>query len=139
MQKLDIPQNARFEELKLEEFNALKYAVYVIDDRWNYLFINDYAASNLGARGNDLVGKNIWSQFEELRTDPAFIRMKSDIEKGLPVNITTTSPITNHRLNIVGYPLQDCYFFYASRLPKKDELLNELRTVLEKSDQDNSR
>lgn len=133
MQKLDIPQNARFEDLKLEEFNSLKYAVYVINDQWNYLFVNDHAKRNLGERGSDLIGKNMWTQFEELGSDPAFVRMRAEIEKGMPVNITTNSPINDQRLNIVGYPLQDCYFFYASQLPKKDELLNELRSSLAKS------
>jgi PAS domain-containing protein len=133
MQKLEIPQNSRFIDLKLDEFNSLKYAVYVINDQWDYLFVNDYARRNLGERGNDLVGKNMWKQFEELESDPAFARMRAEIEKGLPINITTTSPISNQRLNIVGYPLQDCYFFYASQLPKKDELLNELRSTLSKN------
>ncbi len=132
MEKLNIPQNARFSELDLEAFRDLKYSVYVIDHNWNYLFVNDYVERNLGDRGKDLVGKNMWQSFVELASDPAFLRMKMEIEKGLPVNFITNSPITSQRLNIVGYPLADCYLFYTSQLPKKEDLMHELRSVMEK-------
>ena len=132
MQKLNIPTQARFSELELNQFNSLKFAVYFLDKDWNYLFVNDYVQAMLGSDAESLVGKNMWTQFAELANDPAYIRMKTDTEKGAPVNFITTSPITGQRLNIVGYPLQDCYFFYTSQLPRKEDLMNELRETLEK-------
>jgi hypothetical protein len=131
-QKLNISPHTSFAELKLEEFNALKFGVYFIDHSWNYLFVNDYVTNNLGSKGKSLIGKNMWDQFRELAQDPVFMRLKLDTEKGLSVNSTTTSPINGQRLNIVGYPLKDCYFFYASELPKKDELMNELRSAMDR-------
>lgn len=132
MHKLFIPGETRFAEVNTEQFNGLKYATYILDFDWNYLFVNDYVSKNLGARGRDLVGKNMWSAFTELAKEPAFMRMKTDIEKGIPVNFNTNSPLTGQRLNIVGYPLKDCFFFYASQLPKKEDLMHELRMELEK-------
>jgi hypothetical protein len=132
MQKLNIPKDTSFAELPFETFNQLKFALYVLDSGWNYLFVNDYATSNLRMSSGELVGVNMWTRFRELATDPAFVRMKNDIEKGIAVNFVTTSPINGQRLNIVGYSLKDCHFFYASQLPNKEDLLNELRSALEK-------
>ena len=132
MQKLDIAPTATFSELDLLQFDTLRFSVYVIDKNWSYLFVNKFAKQNLSERGADLIGKNMWENFRELAMDPSFQRMKSDIENGKNVNLITTSPINNQRLNIVGYCLRDCYFFYASLLPRKDELMSELRAALEK-------
>jgi hypothetical protein len=131
-QKLNISPTTSFAELNLGEFNSLKFSVYFMDHSWNYLFVNDHVKNNLGNKGNALIGKNMWEAFRELAQDPVFMRLKLDTEKGLHVNCTTTSPINGQRLNIVGYPLKDCYFFYASELPKKDELMSELRSAMER-------
>ena len=131
MQKLIVPSLAKFSELDTEQFNSLKFSVYVMDFNWNYLFVNDHVKQNLADRGANLTGKNMWQHFGELAADPSFVLMKNEVERGAQVNFITTSPINGQRLNIVGYPLTDCYFFYASQLPKKDELLNELRAELE--------
>jgi hypothetical protein len=103
-----------------------------LDRNWNYLYVNDYVQRNLGKRGESLIGKNMWDNFSELSQDTSFMKLKADTEKGLAVNITTTSPLSGQRLNIIGHPLKDCYFFCASQLPKKDELMNELRSVMDK-------
>lgn len=132
IRKLQISQDSFFSELDLAELDEAKFSVYVLDHQWNYLFVNQHVKSNLGERGQDMVGKNMWQYFSELSADFVFQKMKQETENGLSVNFTTTSPINGQRLNIVGYPLKDCYFFYASQLPRKDELLNELRSTLEK-------
>ena len=132
MQKLNIPSQTRFSELELEQFNSFKFAVYILDTHWNYLFVNNHVQHYLGKRGESLVGKNMWQHFTELTNDPLFNKMKYDTENGSSVNFITTSPITGQRLNVVGYPLEDCYFFYASQLPNKEALMNELRESMEK-------
>jgi hypothetical protein len=132
VQKLNIPEDSLFADLDLEKFNSLKFAVYLIDHDWNYLFVNDFVKNNLGGRADSLSGKNMWDYFPELANAGDFVKLKQNMEAGIHVNITTTSPINGHRLNIVGYPIRDCYFFYASQLPQKENLLNELRTAMDR-------
>ena len=132
IRKLQIPPETLFSEIDLESLDDARFSVYLLDNNWNYLFVNRFVRNNLRDRGQQIIGKNMWDHFSELALDTAFLKMKQDTEQGQAVNFTTTSPITGQRLNIVGYPLKDCYFFYASQLPKKDELLNELRAELEK-------
>lgn len=130
MNKFNFSNYSSFSDLPLKDFDTLKFSVYVLDFNWNYLFINDFVKRNLGSKADNLVGKNMWQEFEELAIDPAFAMMKKNAEKGLKINIVTTSPINSQRLNIIGHKLEDCWLFSASILPDKDELLDELRSVL---------
>ena len=130
MNHLDISKYSYFSELPLEEFNNYKFSVYVIDKNWNYLFINNFVNKNLGQRAEDIIGKNMWQEFKELAIDPSFLLLKKNTEKGLNTNLITTSPINSQRLNIIGNPLKDCYFFSSSILPKKEDLIDELRHEL---------
>lgn len=130
MNKFNFSNYSKFSDLPLKEFDTLKFSVYVLDFNWNYLFINDFVKKNLGSKANNLLGRNMWAEFEELAIDPAFAMMKKNAEKGLKVNIVTTSLINSQRLNIIGHTLEDCWLFSASILPDKDELLDELRSVL---------
>ena len=134
MLKFNTSRFGQFSDLTLEHFNSLKFSVYVLDFNWNYLFVNDFVKQNLVEKAEDLVGKNMWAEFPELAVDPSFILLKKNTEKGLDTNIVTTSPINSQRLNIVGKPLKDCYFFFSTILPNKDELINELRGQLEKGE-----
>ncbi len=135
MEKLVISREKSFDELDLENFNKMKFSVYLIDFKWHYLFVNDFVKQTLGERGKDLDGKNLWDTFAELAEDLSFMQMKTDMETGKAVNFITTSPVTGQRLKVNGYSLKDCYLFYTSILPKKDELLNELRTAMAKPKQ----
>jgi len=130
MNHLDISKYSYFSELPLEQFNNYKISVYVIDKNWNYLFVNDFVKKNLGQRSEDIIGKNMWQEFKELAIDPSFLLLKKNTEKGLNTNLITTSPINSQRLNIIGNPLKDCYFFSSSILPKKEDLIDELRHEL---------
>jgi hypothetical protein len=130
MMNIPVSKFTRFSELPLESFNSLKFSVYIIDFGWNYLFVNDFVRQNLGERGENLVGKNMWKQFEQLATDPTFIRLKNNMDQRIITNIVTTSPLNFQRLNIIGYPLEDCFYFSSSILPDKGSLINEIRNEL---------
>jgi hypothetical protein len=132
MHKFPIADYRTFSELPFSQFDKLKFSIYIIDFEWNYLFVNDFVKMNLGDRAADLIGKSMWVQFEELAPDPSFKFLKQNMEKGIVTNINVISPVNGKRLNISGYPLEDCYYFSASILPDKDDLIEELRNELGK-------
>jgi hypothetical protein len=132
MHKFPITEYKKFAELPFDKLNSLKFSVYIIDFSWNYLFVNEFVQTNLGERGKDLIGKNMWVQFKELATHPSFQTLKRNSEKGIVSNLIAISPVNGKRLNITGYPLEDCYYFSASILPDKDDLIDELRNELGK-------
>jgi hypothetical protein len=130
MHKFPITEYKKFSEIPLEKLNTFKFSVYIIDFDWNYLFVNEFAKNNLRDRGKDLIGKNMWEVFGELQTDPGFNLLKKNSENGIVSNMIVTSPVTGQRLNITGFPLDDCYYFTSSILPDKDNLIDELRSEL---------
>lgn len=128
----DIPRSCSFSELPFDKFNTLRISVYAFDYDWNFLYVNNFVRENLGERGNNLEGKNLWEKFPELLVDPVFVNLKNEMELGNDVQVTTTSPITGHKLSVTGYMLSDCYVFSSAILPKKEELINDLRNQLRK-------
>ncbi len=132
MHKFPITEYKKFADLPFDKFNTLKFSVYILDFNWNYRFVNDFAKNHLGERGNDLISKNMWTEFPELAVDPSFSVLKKNTELKITTNIIVTSPVNGKRLNITGYQLEDCYYFSASILPDKNDLLDELRNELGK-------
>lgn len=130
MHKFPITEYKKFSELPLDKFNTLKFSVYILDFDWNYLFVNEFAKSILGKRGEELVGKNMWKEFDELRYDPSYKELRTKMDKRLTTNIVVVSPIHRHRQNITGYALDDCLYFSSSILPDKENLIEELRQQL---------
>jgi len=112
--------------------NELKFSVYILDFNWNFLFINQFVHNNLGKRAENAIGSNLWTTLPEIASDPIFKIMKKSIENGAVVNHTTISPINNQRVSVVGYALEDCYYFTSSILPNKQTLIDDLRSELSK-------
>jgi hypothetical protein len=132
MHKFPITEYKKFEELPLEELNKLKFSIYIIDFNWNFLFLNEFVHKIHGKRVKNAIGRNLWDVFPELASNPLYQMMKKNIEKGIVVNQVTHSPVNGLRVNIVGYPLEDSYYFSSSILPNKQDLLQELRAQLHK-------
>jgi hypothetical protein len=132
MHKFPITEYHRFDELPLTRLNELNFSIYILDFNWNYMFVNEFVRKNLGSRAENLVGKNMWTVFPELAADPSFQQMKRNAEKRVLTNVTVISPINSQRINIIGYPLDDCFYFSSSILPDKNDLLQELRNELGK-------
>lgn len=132
MYKFPITEYSRFSELPFDRLNNLNFSVYILDKQWNYLFINDAVKKNLGEKAQNLIGKNMWETFPELLPHPAFQQLRKNTENGLKTNLVTTSPINMQRINVVGYPMEDCTYFSRSVLPDKEDLINELRGELNK-------
>jgi len=132
MNKLPLQGYHSFRDLPLDEFNEMNFSIYILDRSWRYLFVNRFVRANLGMDGEHFEGLNMWERFPQLFQDPVFSMFKRNSENHLETNIITVSPITAQRLNIVGKPLSDCYLFYTTILPNKDDLMRELRDVLKK-------
>jgi hypothetical protein len=132
MELLNGKDYKQFSDLPLQQFDHFSFSVYVLDRNWNYLYVNEFVKKNLGSKGQSLVGQNMWASFPELTVDPTFMVLKANTEKGVDTQVLTTSPLTSQRLSITGRVLSDCSLFTSTVLPKKEELLHELRNVLEK-------
>lgn len=133
MHKFPIYQYKRYSELPLEQLKSQRFSIYLIDFEWKYLFVNDFVCQNLEMKADDFIGKNMWEVFPVLQNDPDFSLLKRNCESKVVSNIISVSPVTGQRINITGYPLEDCYYFSASILPEKNDLIHELRNELKKT------
>jgi hypothetical protein len=127
MHKFPIANYKRFSQLPLNEFDRLNFSVYILDFKWNYRFVNTFAASNLGVLAADLIGQNMWERFPKLAADPSFVTLRKNLEDNIATNFRTVSPLTSLRLNISGIRLEDCYYCTSSVLPNREDLLDDLR------------
>lgn len=129
MYKFPISSYKHYAELPLNELDSQRFAIYIIDFNWNYLFVNAFACQTLNKSKDDLVGK---SPFAGVELDPEYSLFLKKVEQGAVSNIITISPVTRKRVSVTGYPLEDCYYFAVSMLPDKQDLMNELRSELGK-------
>ncbi|MCE3258774.1 MAG: hypothetical protein K0S12_415 [Bacteroidetes bacterium] len=132
MHKLSFPDSTSFKDLPLDVLNKAQYGVYVTDLDWNYLFVNKFVAKNLGPEGEKLIGKNMWTTFPPLKNDATFKELKERTEKGIESSFTTISPLTGQKIHITGQVLKDCYLFTSSVLPKKEDVIEDLKRTLHK-------
>lgn len=49
-----------------DTISTIKEGYILLDEHFNYLFINDNAATLVKRNSDDLIGKNIWKEFPEL-------------------------------------------------------------------------
>lgn len=130
MYKFPITRFRRFDEVPKDALNNLRFLVCLFDFEWRFLFLNDFARVYFGYRGEQLHGKVLWEEFNELLNVPAYKQLKLSAEKGVVTRIETLSPVSAKRLSITSYTLDDCYYFAASVLPDKEQLIDELRHEL---------
>jgi hypothetical protein len=77
-----------------------------------------------------LIGKSAFDIFSDPKFKPIFDTISVAVEKRICSNETLYSPLRGKQVRIKGYPLDDCYVFYSSILPAKEEVLAELRREL---------
>ncbi|MGZ3901209.1 MAG: hypothetical protein ACXVNM_09755 [Bacteroidia bacterium] len=128
MYKLLRSKYTAYSELPLDEFNELNTEIYLFDFRWKCLFINTLAKCK---SGTDKTGNNFMEIFPHLPTDKDFEQLKQNMESGIVTNFVTSS-VANKKVNIVGFPLKDCFYISKSPVPDKDDLISELRGELVK-------
>lgn len=54
------------------------------------------------------------------------------VEQRTALDLKSRSPVTRKAIEIVGHPLNDCYYFSIYESPDKESLLSELKSFLKK-------
>jgi hypothetical protein len=119
-------------DLPLAELNRLRYPVYIVDYQWHFLFINDNAKKLLGALAEETVGRSAPKIFKDPVFLEVFDKLSNHLDKKLPLEVATCSPLRTSQTRVKGYPLDDCYMFCSIPMPAKADIMNELRAELKK-------
>lgn len=131
MHKFPIFNYKRYSELPFEEMDKQRFAIYIIDFNWKYLFANVYAFSHHDIERDTLTGDKLWKALQErMEADTQFKTFIKRLESGYVANVVTLSSFSKKRVSVTGYPLEDCYYFAVTVLPEKENLMDELRAEL---------
>jgi len=66
--------------------SSIQDGFVILDSESNYLFVNKVAAQLLGKKENDLIGKNIWSEFPEKEGDVFYDNYQKAFKTKKPIN-----------------------------------------------------
>src|SRR5688572_14706121 len=100
-QKFPIQSFDTFKSLPFEEFDKLRYSVFVIDYEWNYLYTNPYVAERLN--GISIINRNvrdIWEDHKHLNFQPLYNIVKNPVANHQPLSLKTHSPLRNNIIEI---------------------------------------
>lgn len=121
-----------FAEVPLHQLDEVAYSAYIINYNWVYLFINKSARDAFGPLADKLIGNSALETFRDSKFAEIFENIKDDVERKLAINKTVVSPLRGSQVILKGHALKDCYYFSATVVPTKVEVLNELRDQLNK-------
>lgn len=137
MHKFPITNYRQYKDLPLDQLNELKFSVYILGYDGTCIFVNTHAVKELRKIKKELIGKNIWQEFEGISSNSSLLLIRKNMEKKVVTNIKLISPISLQQVYVTGYPLEDCYYFTSSTIPDKEDLLHELRSQLRKGTKGN--
>jgi nitrogen fixation/metabolism regulation signal transduction histidine kinase len=120
----------RYEDVQLDVLDTLPFSVYIIDYDWVYLFLNKNSIHAFGKNIDKLIGQSALEAFKDVRFEPIFEKIKYSVETKTHCYVTMYSPLRGAQVNIKGYSLEDCYCFSSTVMPSKEQVLGELRGVL---------
>ena len=130
---LTTDQTKVYPDLPLEQLQRLNYSVYVIDYNWHYLFANTHAIEKMA--GVNVIGKSvhtIWKENPNFNFEPVYNLLKESVDHKKTLRLSSRSPVTKKAIEIVGQPLEDCYYFSIHELPDRESILSELKSLLKK-------
>ncbi len=87
-----------------EILESINEGFLVLDRHWHCSFVNKLAAQNLQLQTEDLLGKNIWVLFPQLKGTEIEARYKKAMADGGVQIFKTQIILTNHWYNVRAYP-----------------------------------
>jgi hypothetical protein len=127
--EFELGNYSRFAEIPLDQLEMLGSAICIVDFNWNCLFFNKFAYKRVNIT-EEMIGKNVWSVFPVHAIHPDLRILKKNLERKKLINLITTSPLTGHRISIIGYILEDCFVLLSTTLTNKEDLITDLRNSL---------
>lgn len=123
-----------FHQIPLDELDKLSHSIYIIDYNWKFLFVNQNCKDVFGQLGLALVGRSALTLFRDTQFKPIFDELAYSVNRRIAFQTVLYSPLRYKQVKVTGFPLDDCYFFSSIPLPGKDEVVDDLRTILKKKD-----
>ena len=108
--------------------DIISEGIYSIDREWNCTYINQPAASHLGFKPEDLIGKNIWKQFPQLLGTGIEICLRQAMKSPKTQHCEVSGVIIgNHLYDIACYPIADGIVVHSRDITESKKTEKELK------------
>ncbi|OPH53042.1 hypothetical protein BC351_32835 [Paenibacillus ferrarius] len=88
------------------EKESTMIGVIILDDRWHYTYINEYAAAIVGRRPADLVGKVIWAEFPLAMRNACYEQFHKSFQHNREVHFEEYIQSNNQWFQVSAYPYE---------------------------------
>jgi len=97
----------RVERDKAEFLESIEDPFYGLDREWRYSYINEKAAVFIGKPQQELLGRNVWELFPQLRGSQSEQQLRKAMEERIPVHYEVRSVIKNSWTEVHIFPKAD--------------------------------
>jgi PAS domain S-box-containing protein len=121
-------------------FERVTDAFIALDKDWRYIYVNQRAAVMHDRKAEDLIGKNIWTEFPDVINEPFYNALHEAMEKQEPQRLQLYYSTTDRWFEDLIYPSQDGVSVYYHditetkrgeiKLAKSEE---KYRTIIEQA------
>jgi signal transduction histidine kinase len=118
-----------------EILQGMTEACFVLDQEWNFTFINDRGTILLRHRGEALLGRSIWEVFEKLVGTPMEVYYRRAMSQRAAAAFEVYSPIAERWLDIRLFPSGSglaAFLLDVSERKKREEEVCRLNLELER-------
>jgi PAS domain S-box-containing protein len=108
---------------------------YVINRNWDYVYINEKAASALGMEPEDFIGKNLWKMFPKYDGTNDGQKFRKSMEKREVSRFETYSKYTNVWYEVNVYPSTEGITILGTDITERKNIEAEKQKLLENEQQ----
>lgn len=104
---------------------------FELDNKWQFINANSKIESFTGLKKNELIGKNIWEEFRELKNTEYYTKFHEAKSQTIEVHFNIKSPKTREWYRIHAYPYPDGLEVYLKNINKEiiaEKELGEIET-----------
>ena len=127
----DVTDLTGLERTQQEAFDRMTDAVLAVDESWEFTFLNEQAERLLQRDADELLGEDLWSEFEAAADSEIYDRYHEAVETGEPVAFESSYEPLGAEFEIRAFPSETGLTVYFRDVTEQRRTRSELETGVE--------